>query len=106
MNAMMVCAVWFAAAMMFLTFFVKDSLLMRGFGILANIGFIAYGSLGIGSGVMELVLPILLLHAATLGVNLCRFRSELERRGCARLTARMTRRIGASLVLLRRRVAA
>ena len=101
MNVMMICAVWFAAAMMFLTFFVKDSLLMRGFGILANVGFIAYGSLGIGSGVMELVLPILLLHGATLGVTISRFSTELNRRGCS-----MPRRVGAAFVLLRRRVTA
>lgn len=63
---------WFAASLMLLTFLFRDPRYLRTVAVLANLAFIRYG---VVSGLM----PVLVLHAILLPVNLFRLVEEVQR---------------------------
>ena len=63
---------WFAAGLVFLSFFMKTIVPLRTIAIGSNVVFIAYALLGIYYDVFDKVLPILVLHMALLPLNLRR----------------------------------
>lgn len=65
---------WLAALLVFTAFFMKTIVPLRVLGIGSNIVFILYALLGIHHGIFDKVLPILVLHAALLPLNLFRLK--------------------------------
>lgn len=65
---------WIAAVLVFICFFMKMIVPLRAFAIAGNAAFIAYGLLGIHEGLLDKVLPILVLHAGLLPLNIVRLR--------------------------------
>lgn len=63
---------WFAAGLVFLSFFMKTIVPLRTIAIGSNVVFIVYALLGIYYDVFDKVLPILVLHLALLPLNLHR----------------------------------
>ncbi len=63
---------WFAAGLVFLSFFMKTIVPLRTIAIGSNVVFIVYALLGIYYEVFDKVLPILVLHLALLPLNLHR----------------------------------
>jgi hypothetical protein len=75
---MMIWMAWFAAALVFASFFMKTIVPLRMLAITSNLAFIAYGLLGLGHDIFAKVAPILVLHCALLPLNLLRLR-EVKR---------------------------
>lgn len=65
---------WLAALLVFTAFFMKTIVPLRVLGIGSNIVFILYALLGIHHGIFDKVLPILVLHAALLPLNIFRLK--------------------------------
>ena len=65
---------WLAALLVFTAFFMKTIVPLRVLGIGSNIVFIFYALLGIHHGIFDKVLPILVLHAALLPLNIFRLK--------------------------------
>lgn len=65
---------WVAAAMVFLSFFMKTIVPLRSIAIGSNLVFIAYALLGLQYGVFDKVLPIFVLHMLLLPLNVLRLR--------------------------------
>jgi hypothetical protein len=65
---------WLAAAMVFLSFFMKTIVPLRTLAIASNVLFIAYALMGLHFGVFDKVLPIFVLHTALLPLNIFRLR--------------------------------
>ncbi len=65
---------WIAAALVFSAFFMKTIVPLRWLGIASNVAFISYALLGLRYGVFAKVVPIFVLHAALLPVNIVRLR--------------------------------
>jgi hypothetical protein len=65
---------WLAASLVFTAFFMKTIVPLRVLGIGGNIVFILYALLGIHHGIFDKVLPILVLHAALLPLNIFRLK--------------------------------
>ncbi len=72
---------WVASGLVFMTFYMKEPLRMRSLALAANVAFIAYGLLAFNEGVFSKVLPILVLHIASLMLNAMRLREELAKQG-------------------------
>ncbi len=72
---------WVASGLVFMTFYMKEPLRMRSLALAANAAFIAYGLLAFNEGVFSKVLPILVLHIASLMLNAMRLREELAKQG-------------------------
>jgi hypothetical protein len=73
-----------AAALVFSSFFMRRMATLRMAAIASNIAFVSYALLGVAYGVFARLLPILVLHASLLPLNVIRLR-ELGRttRGAA-----------------------
>ncbi len=71
-------AAWIAAGLVFAAFFMRSMVALRCLAICSNLAFIAYALLGMRYGIFELVMPILVLHAALLPLNLLRLRQAAE----------------------------
>ena len=69
---MMVLTAWFAAVLVFASFFMKTSVPLRALAIASNLVFIGYGLLGLRYGVFDKVMPILVLHISLLPLNIVR----------------------------------
>lgn len=69
---------WVAAALVFLSFFMKTIVPLRTLGIVSNAVFIVYALMGIHFGIFDKVLPILVLHIALLPLNVMRLRQVQE----------------------------
>lgn len=65
---------WLAAAMVFLSFFMKTIVPLRTLAIGSNVLFISYALMGLHYGVFDKVLPIFVLHVALLPLNIYRLR--------------------------------
>ena len=65
-------AAWIASALVFTTFFMKTMVALRIIAIASNVAFIAYALLGLRYGIFEKILPILVLHALLLPLNVFR----------------------------------
>lgn len=65
-------AAWVAAALVFMSFFMRTIIHLRVVAIVSNVAFMAYALLGLQHGVFEKLIPILVLHAALLPVNVLR----------------------------------
>ena len=63
---------WFAAALVFSSFFMKTIVPLRTLAIASNVVFIGYALLGLHYGIFDKVIPILVLHAALLPLNIIR----------------------------------
>ena len=69
---------WIAAALVFISFFMKTIVPLRTVAIASNIAFISYALLGINFGIFDKVLPILILHCGLLPLNIIRLRQVRE----------------------------
>ena len=69
---------WFAAALVFSSFFMKTIVPLRALAIASNVVFIGYALLGLHYGIFDKVLPILVLHTALLPLNIIRL-NEVRR---------------------------
>ena len=69
---MMALTAWFAAVLVFASFFMKTIVPLRTFAIASNLVFIVYGLLGLRDGVFDKVMPILVLHVSLLPLNIIR----------------------------------
>ncbi len=69
---MIVVAAWFAAGLVFSTFFMKTMVPLRVIAITSNVAFVAYALLGLRYGIFGRVYPILILHSALLPLNVFR----------------------------------
>ena len=69
---MIVDVAWIASGLVFCAFFMKTMVPLRVVAIASNFAFIAYSLLGIRSGIFEKVVPILVLHASLLPLNILR----------------------------------
>lgn len=69
-----VIAGWFAAVLVFSSFFMKTMIPLRIVAITSNVAFIAYALLGLEYGIFGRVYPILVLHASLLPLNVLRLR--------------------------------
>ena len=69
---------WFAAALVFSSFFMKTIVPLRALAIASNVVFIGYALLGLHYGIFDKVLPILFLHATLLPLNIIRL-NEVRR---------------------------
>jgi CRP/FNR family transcriptional regulator, cyclic AMP receptor protein len=69
---LIVIAAWFAALLVFSSFFMKTMIPLRVVAIASNVAFIAYALLGLRYGVFGRVYPILVLHSALLPLNVLR----------------------------------
>ena len=65
---------WLAAALVFVSFFMRTIVPLRTFAVASNIVFIGYGLQGVYEDILPKVLPILVLHAALLPLNVVRLR--------------------------------
>lgn len=65
---------WIAAVLVFCSFFMKSMALLRTLAVCSNVAFITYALLGLQNEVFDKVLPILVLHATLLPLNLLRLR--------------------------------
>jgi CRP/FNR family transcriptional regulator, cyclic AMP receptor protein len=65
---------WLAAALVFLSFFMKTIVPLRTLAIASNVAFIIYALMGLHFGVFDKVLPIFALHLALLPLNFYRLR--------------------------------
>jgi CRP/FNR family transcriptional regulator, cyclic AMP receptor protein len=65
---------WVAAALVFASFFMKTIVPLRTLAIASNVVFIGYALVGLHYGVFDKVLPIFVLHAALLPLNILRLR--------------------------------
>ena len=74
---MLVVVAWLAAALVFAAFFMKTIVPLRGLAVASNLAFIVYALLAAAQGLLAAVLPILVLHAALLPLNLLRLREVL-----------------------------
>ena len=63
---------WVAAALVFLTFFMKTMIPLRVVAVVSNVAFVFYALLGLYYGIFEKVLPILVLHLSLLPLNILR----------------------------------
>ncbi|MDH4150036.1 MAG: cyclic nucleotide-binding domain-containing protein [Betaproteobacteria bacterium] len=70
----MLIAAWVAAGLVFASFFMKTIVPLRKVAIAGNIAFIVYALMGINFAIFDKVLPILVLHAALLILNIMRLR--------------------------------
>jgi len=70
----MVIAGWVSAVLVFSSFFMRTMIPLRMVAICSNGAFITYALLGVHEGVFGRVLPILVLHAALLPLNVVRLR--------------------------------
>lgn len=68
---------WLAAALVFVTFFMKTIIPLRTAAIASNVVFIVYGLMGLSYGIFDKVLPILVLHIALVPLNILRLRQVL-----------------------------
>src|SRR5690349_9885515 len=71
---LMVIAGWVSAVLVFSSFFMRTMIPLRMVAICSNVAFITYALLGVHEGVFGRVLPILVLHAALLPLNVVRLR--------------------------------
>lgn len=69
---------WMAAALIFLSFFMKTIVPLRTLGVVSNLVFIVYALMGIHFGIFDKVLPILVVHIALLPLNVMRLRQVQE----------------------------
>ena len=69
-----VVAAWVAATLVFCSFFMKTMIPLRVVAVCSNVAFMAYALLGLKYGIFGRVLPIFVLHAALLPLNLVRLR--------------------------------
>ena len=65
-------AAWVVSALVFATFFMKTMTALRVVAITSNVAFIAYALLGLRYGIFEKILPIFVLHALLLPLNIVR----------------------------------
>jgi CRP/FNR family transcriptional regulator, cyclic AMP receptor protein len=65
---------WLAAALVFMSFFMKTMVPLRMVAMASNLAFISYALMGLHYGVFDKVLPILVLHLALLPLNIVRLR--------------------------------
>lgn len=70
----MLIAVWVAAGLVFVSFFMKTIVPLRKLAIASNVAFICYALMGINFGIFDKVLPIFVLHIALLFLNIFRLR--------------------------------
>jgi CRP/FNR family transcriptional regulator, cyclic AMP receptor protein len=73
-----VIAGWIAGLLVFSAFFMKTMVPLRVVAIASNVAFIAYALLGLRSGIVGPLVPILVLHSSLLPLNVIRLR-ELQR---------------------------
>lgn len=71
-------AAWFAALLVFSSFFMKTMIPLRVVAIASNVAFVTYALLGLRYGIFGRVYPILVLHASLLPLNVLRLR-EIKR---------------------------
>ena len=71
---LIVIAAWFAALLVFSSFFMKTMIPLRLVAITSNVAFVAYALLGLKYGIFGRVYPILVLHSALLPLNVLRLR--------------------------------
>ena len=69
-----VVAAWFAAFLVFSSFFMKTIVPLRIVAMGSNVAFIVYALLGLAYGVFGRVYPILVLHSCLLPLNVLRLR--------------------------------
>jgi hypothetical protein len=67
-------AAWFAAGLVFSSFFMKTMVPLRVVAITSNVAFVAYALLGLKYGIFGRVYPILVLHSTLLPLNILRLR--------------------------------
>jgi CRP/FNR family cyclic AMP-dependent transcriptional regulator len=75
---LIVIAAWFAALLVFSSFFMKTMIPLRVVAIASNVAFVTYALLGLRYGIFGRVYPILVLHASLLPLNVLRLR-EIKR---------------------------
>ena len=73
---LIVIAGWVSAVLVFSSFFMKTMVPLRTVAICSNVSFITYALLGLKYGIFGRVLPILVLHAALLPLNVVRLRQQ------------------------------
>jgi CRP-like cAMP-binding protein len=71
---LIVIAAWFAALLVFSSFFMKTMIPLRVVAITSNIAFATYALLGLKYGIFGRVYPILVLHSSLLPLNVLRLR--------------------------------
>ena len=71
---MIVISAWFAAGLVFSSFFMKTMIPLRIIAVTSNVAFISYALLGLKYGIFGRVYPILVLHSALLPLNVLRLR--------------------------------
>jgi CRP/FNR family cyclic AMP-dependent transcriptional regulator len=71
---LIVIAGWLSAVLVFSSFFMRTMVPLRMVAVCSNISFVTYALLGLKYGIFGRVLPILVLHAALLPLNLVRLK--------------------------------
>jgi CRP/FNR family transcriptional regulator, cyclic AMP receptor protein len=71
---LIVIAAWFAALLVFSSFFMRTMIPLRVVAITSNIAFVTYALLGLRYGIFGRVYPILVLHSSLLPLNVLRLR--------------------------------